>query len=163
MNMAQGVIGRLLRLLIPLVYRARKAGWFVFRPVTMGVRVLVIEADQLLLVRGHAGNTWHLPGGAVSRGETLAQAAQREALEETGSTVEIGRLLGMYSNTSEYKSDHVAIFAGRMCSPLALKFNVEIVEARFFPLAALPANLAAYVRPRLADYLAGEWGICGTW
>lgn len=43
------------------------------------------DTGDVLLVRNAA--TWSLPGGAREPGETLAQAAEREALEETGLTI----------------------------------------------------------------------------
>jgi 8-oxo-dGTP diphosphatase len=51
------------------------------------------DAERVLLVkRGHepAKGLWSLPGGGVMAGETPAQAAKREALEETGLEVTVG-------------------------------------------------------------------------
>ncbi len=160
--MARWAIERLLGVMLPILYRIRLAGWYVRRPLMVGVRVLVIDGDQILLVRGHGQNQWHLPGGAVERNETLAEAAQREVREEAGCNVEIERLLGMYSNFGEYKSDHVAIFVGHPLSPPALRLNIEIADARYFPLAALP-RVHRSVTDRLADYTAQTWGMHGPW
>ncbi|WOC14454.1 NUDIX hydrolase [Gordonia sp. MP11Mi] len=55
--------------------------------------VIVDDAGRVLLVqRGHEPEKgrWSVPGGHVEDGETFAQAARREALEETGLDVEIG-------------------------------------------------------------------------
>ncbi|MBN9669210.1 NUDIX hydrolase [Roseibium aggregatum] len=59
----------------------------------VGVSVLCYRDGKALLVRrgrepfkGH----WSLPGGLVELGETLAEAAARELLEETGVTADIG-------------------------------------------------------------------------
>jgi 8-oxo-dGTP diphosphatase len=48
--------------------------------------------------RGHEplAGSWSIPGGVLEVGETLRQAAVREALEETGLTVEVDELLGVY-------------------------------------------------------------------
>lgn len=148
---------------IPVLYHVRLAGWYVRRPFMIGVRALVIDDDRLLLVRGHGQGHWHLPGGAIKKREALADGAKREVYEETGCRIEVERLLGMYLNLSEYKSDHVAIFVGHPIAPLAPKLNIEIAEARFFPLSALPARLHDSVPARLADYHAGRWGMTGPW
>jgi 8-oxo-dGTP diphosphatase len=65
----------------------------------VGVGAIIIEQDRVMLVkRAHPplAGEWSIPGGALEMGETLRQAAAREALEETGLTVEVGELLGVY-------------------------------------------------------------------
>ena len=63
----------------------------------MHVRVtgVVIEDDRILVLDQDTGSgrAWSLPGGKVEDGETLAEALVREMREETGLTVEPGRLL----------------------------------------------------------------------
>lgn len=65
----------------------------------VGVGAVIIEGDRVLLVkRGHPPlqGQWSIPGGVLEVGETLREAAVREAMEETGLTVETGELLGVY-------------------------------------------------------------------
>src|SRR5271155_621871 len=65
----------------------------------VGVGTIIIEQDRVMLVkRGHPplAGEWSIPGGALEVGEMLREAAVREALEETGLTVETGELLGVY-------------------------------------------------------------------
>jgi 8-oxo-dGTP diphosphatase len=55
--------------------------------------VICDEAGRVLLVlrgRDPQRGRWSVPGGKVEPGETLEQAATREALEETGLQVRIG-------------------------------------------------------------------------
>src|SRR6516162_3273510 len=54
------------------------------------------QGRLLLIKRGHApgAGLWSLPGGRIEPGETDAEALVREMREETGLTVEPGRLVG---------------------------------------------------------------------
>ncbi len=65
----------------------------------VGVGVIIVEDGRVLLVkRGHAplAGEWSIPGGVLEVGETLREAAIREALEETCLAVETADLLGVY-------------------------------------------------------------------
>jgi len=65
----------------------------------VGVGAIIIENNRVLLVkRGHPplAGEWSIPGGVLEVGETLRQAAKREAWEETGLTVEPEDLLGVF-------------------------------------------------------------------
>ena len=65
----------------------------------MGVGAVIIEDGRVLLVkRGHPplAGEWSIPGGVLELGETLREAAIREAREETCLTVEPADLLGVY-------------------------------------------------------------------
>jgi ADP-ribose pyrophosphatase YjhB (NUDIX family) len=65
----------------------------------VGVGAIIIENGRVLLVkRGHPplAGEWSIPGGVLELGETLRDAAVREAREETCLTVEPAELLGVY-------------------------------------------------------------------
>jgi 8-oxo-dGTP diphosphatase len=60
---------------------------------------VIVEAGRVVLVkRGHPplAGEWSIPGGVLEVGETVREAAVREALEETGLTVEPRDLLGVF-------------------------------------------------------------------
>jgi ADP-ribose pyrophosphatase YjhB (NUDIX family) len=137
-----------------LVYLAYRIYCFLFRPLALGVRVMVIQNDQVLLVRHTYIEGWYLPGGGVKRGETLDQAARREAHEETGTTLNNLSLAGAYTNLNEWKSDHNILFLSTDFTTSG-KHDHEIAETSFFSLDALPANLWPGHRRRLEQYRAG--------
>ena len=134
--------------------------WFRFaRPLTMGVRAVVLdEADRVFLVRHSYLKGWHLPGGGVEVGETALEALARELREEahielTGTPV----LHGVYLNTFVTKRDHVLIYVVRdFHQTHARGADLEIVEAGFFPVDNLPETTARGSRERLAEVLSGS-------
>ena len=61
------------------------------------VAVMIRDAEgRLLLVRDRATGVWQTVGGALDPGEEPADAAVREAFEETGLRVEPTRILGVH-------------------------------------------------------------------
>ena len=81
------------------------------RPETPKLMVDVVipsEAGVVLIRRGGEPfeGQWALPGGFVEVGETVHEAAVREAAEETGLAVEISRLVGVYSEPDRDPRGH---------------------------------------------------------
>ena len=56
------------------------------------------DAGRVLLIRRADNGMWALPGGFHDLAETPATCAARECLEETGLSVRITRLLGVFSS-----------------------------------------------------------------
>lgn len=69
----------------------------------------------VLIERANPPIGWALPGGFVDYGESLEEAARREAAEETGLAVELVALLGVYSSPGRDPRQHTlsAVFTGR--------------------------------------------------
>ena len=63
----------------------------------LGDVYLTIRGEVLLQRRGDT-NKWGFPGGAIELGETPQMAAIREAKEETGLDVKVGRIIGVYTD-----------------------------------------------------------------
>src|SRR6185436_17401129 len=84
--------------------------------LTVDVIVEIGTPVRVVLVqRRHPPHGWAIPGGFVDIGETLAQAARRELLEETALEVELTELLGCYSNPARDARGHIVsvVFVGR--------------------------------------------------
>lgn len=128
--------------------------FLVARPMTLGVRAIVIDADdKVLLVRHGYVSGWHFPGGGVEVGETCVASLTREVEEEARIAIE-GRpiLHGIFCNNQTSRRDHVAAYIVRGFRVLGERPpDWEIVEARFFPRAALPDGATRATRARLAE------------
>ncbi|MDD2923455.1 MAG: NUDIX domain-containing protein [Anaerolineales bacterium] len=145
-----------------ILYFAFRIYCFLFRPVRMGVRTMMIQDDRVWLVRQTYMGGWFMPGGGVKRGETLDQAARREAKEETGAELGDLKLLGAYTNLTEWKTDHNVVF---ICHEFEFtgKPDSEIAELRAFSLNELPENLWLGHRLRLEEYKSGAVAQFGEW
>src|SRR3954471_257362 len=60
--------------------------------------VVVDEAGRVLVVQRRDNGRWEAPGGILERDETFEEGVVREVAEETGVTVEVERLTGVYKN-----------------------------------------------------------------
>jgi len=79
------------------------ARYFAKDPTELGLSVsaMVWREHEILLMRRSDNGYWGLPGGFVELGESVTEAARREVVEETGWSVEIGRLIGVYSDPAQ--------------------------------------------------------------
>jgi 8-oxo-dGTP pyrophosphatase MutT (NUDIX family) len=64
----------------------------------VGASAAVVDGDRILLTRRSDNGQWCLPGGGMDAGESAAETAVREVFEETGLTIRITGLLGVYSD-----------------------------------------------------------------
>jgi 8-oxo-dGTP pyrophosphatase MutT (NUDIX family) len=140
-----------MKALTRFLYTLNQLRWWITRPLTLGIRLLLIKEDCVLLVKHTYQAMWFLPGGGVEKGETLEQAARREAKEELGAILGDLSLFGMYTNFFDFKSDHVAVFT---CTDFTVgnKRSHEIEAVQFFSLENLPGNIAAGHKRRIAEY-----------
>jgi 8-oxo-dGTP pyrophosphatase MutT (NUDIX family) len=158
----------MIRTLIPpalyrFAYKLQLAYFWLRRPMTLGVRGLVLDKEgRVLLVRHTYRKGWHLPGGGVGRGESAEDALRRELLEEVGVTPrgEVS-LFGAYANFHEYKSDHVLVFRVPAFD-IGPSKSAEIAEHKFFPVDDPPADISPGTKRRLAE-LRGAAVPTGRW
>lgn len=98
-------------------------------------------SGQILLMERVDGSGWCLPCGWVETNETPAEAAVREAFEETGLTVEVDRLVGVYSRKAGYKySPHSMTAIVHLCNVVSgsLTLSQEGLALKYWDLDAVP-------------------------
>jgi ADP-ribose pyrophosphatase YjhB (NUDIX family) len=85
--------------------------------------VIFDEAGRFLLTKREDNGQWCLPGGAVEPGESVAEACEREVFEETGLSVRMKRLVGVYSHP-----DQLSVYKdGNKAFIVAIHFEAEIL------------------------------------
>lgn len=160
-----GQAGFLARTPLPGLAHRLRIGWLRWRrPLALGVRAIVLDrGERVVLVRHSYLPGWHLPGGAVNRRESLTAAVRREVWEETGLRLDGAlHLQSLHFRVWHGASDHIAVFVARDWSGTLRVRGLEIVEAGFFALDALPADTSPGTRRRLSEY-RGQAPVAEAW
>ncbi len=145
-----------------LLYKLCKAYWKITKPITVGVRVILVDNGNVLLVKHTYQEYWYLPGGGVKKGERLDQAIQREMQEELGGELGSFKLFGTYSNFFEHKNDHIVIFFSDNFT-ISGETDNEIEQYQWFDLNNLPSNISPGTKRRIKEYMDNSFGVCGEW
>ena len=109
--------------------------------------VLVIEDGKILLVQEahkEARGLWSLPLGHVEEGESESDAARREAREETGYDILLGKSENLiidgndFKSTSNFKDDQIelTIFSGEIAGGNLSKGN-DMLDAKWFTIGEI--------------------------
>jgi len=130
------------------------------------VNVVVVNGTgDILLIRRSDNDNWAIPGGAIDLGESLADAAIRETLEETGITCEVTGLVGIYTDPR-----HVILYTSN--GEVRQEFSIVLVatavggeptpssessEVRWVPRDEVASyRMDRSMRLRIGHYLAGQ-------
>jgi ADP-ribose pyrophosphatase YjhB (NUDIX family) len=130
----------------------------------LGVRpsvsaVIFDRRGRLLLQQRSDGGQWGLPGGSVEIGESVSDAVVREVHEETGLTVGVRRMVGVYSDPGlqvvRYPNGNVWHYVN-VCFECAVRSGElticdETLALRYFVPGRLPSALLPNHRIRIRD------------
>lgn len=120
-------------------------GFVYFRDPKVAAGVIVQHRGKVLLARRGiepGKGRWYMPSGFVDWEEEPEEAAVREVREETGLTVAIDGLVGVYPLRDDFGRRGVWIcYHGHVVSG-ELSAGDDAVEVGFFPPDAVPPNLA---------------------
>ncbi len=120
---------------------------------------IIIEINQriVLIKRKNPPEGWALPGGFVDYGESLENAAIREAKEETGLDVELIRQLHTYSEPTRDPRGHTisTVFVAKAQGEA--KAGDDAKEIALFNKDNLPEQIVFDHRDILNDYFSGRY------
>lgn len=130
--------------------------------ITVSSDAIIEKGGKIVLIyRKNFPQGWAFPGGHLDAGETLKEAAIREAKEETGIDVEIVNAssatgeIGIYDDPKRDPRKRMigAVFAARPKAG-SLKASTDAKEARWFsPEEALKLELCFDHKRILEDYV----------
>ncbi len=124
--------------------------------------IIEVPGGIVLIKRKNPPYGWAIPGGFVDYGESLEDAARREAKEETGLEVRLLCQLGAYSEPSRDPRQHTistVFVASAQGEPQA---DDDAEQAEVFRPDSLPADLAFDHGKILNDYLEFKKGKRGS-
>jgi ADP-ribose pyrophosphatase YjhB (NUDIX family) len=135
-------------------------GWIHYENPKISAGCRIEQDGKLLLVQRKNppfAATWHFPSGYAEVDETPIQTAERETREESGLTVQAGKLVGAYFYNDDFRGNGVVlIYSARLIGGV-LQPSLETTAVRFFTpaeLAGLPLAGKSGTES-VADWLSG--------
>ena len=121
---------------------------------------------RILLEKRRDCGLWGLPGGRLDPGESVIEAGRREVMEETGLSIRVVRLLGVYSiptparliSYPEGLTHSIDIVLEGLPLDGVLTHSEESEAVGFFEPTALPDALHPATREVLDDVARGVSG-----
>ena len=128
-------------------------------PAEQGAAAVIFdERGHVLLVKeNYERRRYSFPGGAVERDEVPQDAVLREAQEETGVTVAIDHLVGVYRLQNGF-----VVYAFRcniVSGTPAMPVTGELSEVAWYSPAAIPQPVSTVLHYALPDAVAGARGV----
>lgn len=153
-------------MLYKILYPLAKIYWKIVRPITFGVRIIIFDQNNnILLVKHTYLPGWMLPGGGVQYSEQFDQTARREVWEETGIKLKQVDLFGVYKFNEEGKRDHIFVFSAPINKfPIQFQHDkLEIDSIKTFSLKKLPKDISPGHCRRIIEFSSGKIPNFGTW
>lgn len=118
--------------------------------------IIEVEGKILLIERLNKPFGWALPGGFVDYGESLEEAAIREAREETGLNLENLRQFKAYSEPERDPRQHNISMVFTAEAHKEPKAGDDAKNAQFFTIDELPTKLCFDHATILQDYISAR-------
>jgi 8-oxo-dGTP diphosphatase len=125
--------------------------------LTVDVIIEIPQKGIVLIERRNPPHGWALPGGFVDYGESLEQAAHREAGEETGLELEGLQQFHAYSNPERDPRHHTATVVFTAIGRGVPRAADDAKHLEIFPVDRLPETLAFDHGAILKDYVTSCW------
>ncbi len=119
--------------------------------------IIEYQGGIVLVRRKNPPHGWAIPGGFVDYGETLEDAAAREAMEETGLHVRIVRQFHSYSSPDRDPRFHTISTVFIAAGSGKLLAADDAADAAVFKEQSLPQDIVFDHKTILEDYFKGRY------
>jgi 8-oxo-dGTP diphosphatase len=115
--------------------------------------IIELENGIVLIERKNEPTGWAIPGGFVDYGESLEDAASREACEETSLTISGLRLVGCYSEPGRDRRHHTISTVFAAIGTGTPRAADDAAHLKVFSLDSIPEKLCFDHKKILEDYI----------
>ena len=127
-------------------------------PKIAAIALLFDDDGRVLVIERTDGLGWAPPGGKLDLGETPAEAAEREAREETGLEVRARELVGTYAVEPPGDFPHHSVSHVYRCEAVGgeITGSHEARQVRYLPVDDVPEWALDYYEQAIRDARGGH-------